>query len=154
MTERQAASITLHGSCGARRGLAVLLLGRSGAGKSDLLLRLVDRGFDLVADDRVVVEGGEAAPPEALAGLIEIRGLGVLRMAHVAPVKLGLAILLDEPAVRLPQPERHPLGVPLLRMDPFAWSAAYRVEIALDCLAGSRALAAGAFDNDRPRIDP
>ena len=136
---------SLHGSCAAHGGIGVLLLGSPGAGKSDLLLRLIDRGFDLVADDRVVIEAGQAMPPAALAGMIEIRGLGLLRMAHVAPVRLGLAILLEAPSVRLPQPERHSSGVPLLRMSPFAASAACRIEIAVDCLAGRRALSAGAF---------
>ena len=137
----------LHAGCAARRSTGVLLLGRSGVGKSDLLLRLVDRGFDLVADDRVVVKDGHAAPPPRLAGLIEVRGLGLLRMAYRAPVRLGLAILLGEPAVRLPEPERHPLGLPLLRMDAQAASAPWRIEIALDCLAGSRSLTVGALSD-------
>ena len=149
VTERQTGPLSLHAGCAARRGVGVLLLGRPGIGKSDLLLRLIDRGFDLVADDRVLVEAGQARPPPALAGLIEIRGLGLLRMAHMAPVRIGLAVLLDEPATRLPRPERHPVGVPLLRMAPFAASAPCRIEIALDCLAGSRSLVAGALGDER-----
>ena len=144
MTQPLARTV-LHAGCAARRGVGVLLLGRSGAGKSDLLLRLLDRGFDLVADDRVVVEDGYAAPPPRLAGLIEVRGLGLLRMAHLAPVRLGLAILLGEPVVRLPEPERHPLGLPLLRMEAHAASTPWGIEIALDCLAGSRSLMVGAL---------
>ncbi len=154
MTARQPGRLSLHAGCAAWRDVGVLLLGRSGIGKSDLLLRLIDRGFDLVADDRVLIEAGQAMPPPALAGLIEIRGLGLLRMAHMAPVRLGLAILLDEPATRLPRPERHPLGVPLLRMAPFAASAPCRIEIALDCLAGARSLVAGALDDERSQSDP
>ena len=154
MTAQPRGFLSLHAACAARRGVGILLLGRPGIGKSDLLLRLIDRGFDLVADDRVLVEAGRAMPPPALAGLIEIRGLGLLRMAHVAPVRLGLAVLLDEPATRLPCPERHALGVPLLRMVPFAASAPCRIEIALDCLAGSRSLVAGAFDDERLHPDP
>ncbi len=146
--------ISLHAGCAARAGVGVLLLGRPGVGKSDLLLRLIDRGFDLVADDRVLVEAGQAMPPAALAGLLEVRGLGLLRLPHVAPVRLGLAILLDEPSARLPHPERHPLGLPLLRMAPLAASAPWRIEIALDCLAGSRSLVAGALGPDRSRLDP
>ena len=151
----------LHGSCAARGGRGVLLLGASGSGKSDLLLRLIDRGFALVADDRVVIEAGQAAPPPALAGLIEIRGLGLLRLPHVAPVPLALALALDEAASllaepaargdagerRLPRPRRHrTLGVPMLRIAPFDASAALRVEIALECLAGGLSLMSGGLE--------
>ncbi len=147
MPERRIGPTTVHGSCGAHRGAAVLLLGHPGAGKSDLLLRLIDRGFDLVADDRVVIESGQAAPAPSLAGLLEVRGLGLLRLPHVAPARLALIVLLDEPAARLPQPEYHRIGIPLLRMDPFTASAACRIGIALECLAGNRVLVDGAFDH-------
>ena len=139
----------LHGSCAAWHGSGVLLLGQPESGKSDLLLRLIDRGFILVADDRVVVEAGHARPPEALAGLIELRGLGLLRMPYLAPVPLRLVLELRsaiaEP-VRLPEPRTHPtLDVPLLQIWPFAASACLRIEIALDCLAGRRRLDVGAI---------
>ena len=65
----------IHGSCAARDGAAVLLLGPSGSGKSDLALRLLDRGFLLVADDQVLIEDGVARAPPPLAGLLELRGL-------------------------------------------------------------------------------
>ncbi|MGI4744460.1 MAG: HPr kinase/phosphorylase [Janthinobacterium lividum] len=151
----------MHGSSGALRGRAVLLLGRPGAGKSDLLLRLVDRGFMLVADDQVIIEAGQVSPPAALAGLIEIRGFGLLRMSHVAPVPLVLVVTLDgdvdqesiaghppeHGTVRLPVPCRHAgLGLPMLRIDPFRVSAPLQVEIALDCLAGRRSLLSGGLD--------
>jgi HPr kinase/phosphorylase len=153
--------LTMHGSSAAYRGHAVLLLGRPGAGKSDLLLRLVDRGFVLVADDQVIIEAGHASPPAALAGLIEIRGLGLLRMAHVAPIPLVLVVTLDDNAehqsillsspehgtARLPVPRHHVgLGLPMLRIDPFFASAPLQVEIALDCLAGRRSLLSGSLD--------
>lgn len=145
--------LRLHGSCAVRSGIGVLLLGQSGCGKSDLLLRLIDRGFDLVADDQVLVEAGRAAPAPALAGLIELRGIGLLRMHHVAPVPLGLVVALDDTvaglapvAERLPQPRLHPaLGLPMLRLAPFAASAAFRTEIALDCILGDRVLCVGGL---------
>ena len=150
--------LRLHGSCAVRHGLGVLLLGESGCGKSDLLLRLIDRRFDLVADDRVLVEAGQARPPPALAGLIELRGLGLLRMGHIAPVPLGLVLALDETVAgvapaeeRLPVPRVHPvLGLPMLRIAPFAASAALRVEIALDCILGRRFLAVGGLPDQAP----
>ena len=61
----------IHASCAARDGAGVLLLGPPGSGKSDLVLRLLDRGFTLVADDRVVIEDGHASAPAALAGLLQ-----------------------------------------------------------------------------------
>src|SRR4051812_30268500 len=61
----------IHGSCAARDGAGVLFLGPPGSGKSDLLLRLLDRGFVLVADDRVEIDGGVARAPETLSGLLE-----------------------------------------------------------------------------------
>lgn len=135
----------LHASCVARETTGVLLLGEAGVGKSDLLLRLIDRGFALVADDRVEVEDGWAAPPAGGEGLVEMRGLGILRLAWEAPARLALVCLLQHRMPRLPAPERHPLGLPLLRLDPRPASAPLLVEKALDCLLGRAALQAGAF---------
>ncbi len=80
-------AIRLHASCASRAGAGVLLLGAPGAGKSELVLRLLARGFVLVADDQVVIEAGAARPPPALAGLLEVRGLGIVRVAYEAPVR-------------------------------------------------------------------
>ena len=126
----------------------MLLLGPSGCGKSDLLLRLIDRGFMLVADDRVDVQAGMAGPAPGLEGLVEMRGLGILRLAYRAPVKLLLACELterpDRPP-RLPEPMRHPLGMALLRLDGRAASAPLLIAHALDCLQGRTAMHTGAF---------
>ncbi|MGI4941046.1 MAG: HPr kinase/phosphorylase [Janthinobacterium lividum] len=135
----------IHASCAARGGQGVLLLGPSGSGKSDLLLRLLDRGFTLVADDRVEWEDGRLRPQPALAGLLEIRGLGILRLPHAAEARLALAVQL-EAGERLPQPERHPVfGVPVVSIDPAAASAPQRVALALDCALGHVSQLAGAF---------
>lgn len=137
----------IHASCAARDGAGVLLLGPSGIGKSDLTLRLIDRGFVLVADDIVEVEEGMARPAASLAGLIEVRGLGLLRLAWRAPARLALVVELAQQAPeRLPEPARHPgLGLPLLRLDPRPASAAQRVALALDCVLGRLELPVGAF---------
>ena len=81
----------LHASCAAHQGDGVLILGPSGAGKSDLLLRLLGRGWDLVADDQVelMAEDGTlvARTPAPLAGMMEVRGIGLLRdLPHVVAV--------------------------------------------------------------------
>lgn len=144
----------IHASCASRDGAGVLLLGASGSGKSDLLLRLLDLGFDLVADDRVDIDAGVARAPAALRGLLEVRGLGIVRLAHreTAPLVLAVQLLatgdgLAHPAaVRLPAPQRHAaLDLPLVTVDPAAASAARRVSLALDCALGRTAQLAGAF---------
>lgn len=134
----------IHASCAARDGRGVLLLGRPGSGKSDLLLRLLDHGFALVADDRVDVYAGQASPPPALAGLLEVRGLGILRLPFQAPVRLALAIELGA-GERLPRPARHALDLPLMMVDPALASAPQRVRLALECALGQTTQVAGAF---------
>ena len=135
----------MHASCAARNGHAVLLIGASGSGKSDLLLRLLDHGFTLVADDRVDIHDGTARPPAALAGLLEIRGLGIVRLPYQAPVRLALAVRLAT-GPRLPEPARHAeLDLPLIAIDPAMASAAARVAVALDCATGRLLQHAGAF---------
>ena len=135
----------IHGSCAARADAGVLLLGPSGSGKSDLLLRLLDHGFMLVADDRVEVADGQARPPAALAGLLEVRGLGLLRLPHLAPVRLALVVRMSA-MTRLPEPRTDPEhGLPCIDVDPVMASAASRVALALGCALGRVAQDCGAF---------
>ncbi len=145
----------IHASCAARDGAGVLLLGSPGSGKSDLLLRLLDLGFELVADDRVEIDGRQERAPAALGGLLEVRGLGIVRLAHRGTASLVLAVQLlvagdggvaDGATMRLPAPRRHPvLDLPLVTVDPAAVSAARRVSLALDCALGLVTQLAGAF---------
>jgi HPr kinase/phosphorylase len=139
----------IHGSCAARDGAGVLLVGPPGSGKSDLLLRLLDRGFVLVADDWMDVTDGVASPPVALAGLLEVRGLGILRLPYLSQAPLVLAVDLASCPERLPLPACHAeLGIPAIALDPFAASAAQRVALALDCVQGRLRQVAGAFVPD------
>ena len=91
-------------------GRGVLILGASGAGKSALALALIGRGAALVADDRVELgpaRGRRWSParPSAIAGLIEARGVGLLRLPAVPEAPLALAVDLDRPpAARMPHP--------------------------------------------------
>jgi HPr kinase/phosphorylase len=146
----------LHASSVAREGEAVLLLGPPGSGKSDLVLRLIDQGWRLVADDQVVVsaEAGtlRAAPPPALHGMLEVRGLGIFRdLAVAAPATLRLVARLVPRAeiVRLPEPEcwaAAGITLPIIRLDAFAASATAQLGLALDAALGRAKQQAGAFD--------
>jgi serine kinase of HPr protein (carbohydrate metabolism regulator) len=127
----------LHATAVAIDGQGVLIEGPSGSGKSDLALRLLDRGAALVADDQVrVARDGAAvrlACPERIAGLIEVRGLGILRVTAAAGAPLALCVTLGEEA-RLPEPAtRDVLGaaVRAVTLDPRAPSAPIKVELAL-----------------------
>lgn len=129
----------LHASCVDLAGSGVVLLGPSGCGKSDLALRLIDSGARLVADDRVAIERrGDrliARPPQAIAGLIEVRGLGIMRTDHCPSSLLGLVVALgDTPPPRLPERVTYQvLGValPCLELDPRAPSACAKIRLAL-----------------------
>ena len=132
-----------HASCAALDGVGVLLIGPSGSGKSDLVLRLLDHGFELVADDRVEVGGGVACAPVALAGLLEVRGLGVVRLPYRVSARLALVVALGT-GERMPERETH-LGLPLVWIDPVQASAPQRVAMALRCAVGEVAVLAGAF---------
>jgi HPr kinase/phosphorylase len=127
----------IHASCVARDGHGVLLTGPSGAGKSDLALRLIGRGFTLVADDRVEIADGRASPPASLAGLLEVRGFGIVRLPFDAPAALRLVVQVRPALQRLPDLEWDAeLGVPLVCVDPALCSAPDRVALALDCALG------------------
>ena len=133
---------TLHASCVALDGHAVLITGISGSGKSDLSLRLLDRGFTLVSDDQTIVRkaGGRlvATAPAAIAGKLEIRGVGIVEMETVTEVPVALIVELTSDIQRLPDDsrERPVLGVklPLISVDAMTASAASKVALALDRL--------------------
>lgn len=104
-------SVILHASCVAINDRAILILGPSGAGKSSLALQLMAFGADLVADDRteIRVENGVAiaSSPSSLFGLIEARGIGILRTTARARAPLSLVVDLGQIETdRLPS-QRH-----------------------------------------------
>ncbi|UPY39294.1 aldolase [Sediminicoccus sp. KRV36] len=149
-----AARMLLHGSCAALEGEAILFLAPPGGGKSDLLLRLLGRGWVLVADDQVMLEADQgllrASPPAALAGRLEVFGLGLLAGLAWRAATLRLVARLVPPAEipRLPEPETWSalgIGLPALRLHGAAPSAPDLLRRALDALAGRASLTAGAF---------
>ena len=132
--------LLLHATAIAIEGHALLLRGASGSGKSDLALRLIDAGARLVADDqselyrsgdRVIVRA-----PATIAGLLEVRGVGIFRLDALAeaPVALIVDLVPAENVERLPAPHTETiLGValPLVRVTPFDPSAAAKLRLAL-----------------------
>lgn len=96
----------MHATCVAIDGQAVLILGKSGAGKSALGLTLMALGARLVSDDRVVLTADDAllaSAPPTIAGLIEARGVGLLKAEHCGPTPVKLVVDLDvEEHDRLP----------------------------------------------------
>ena len=136
----------VHGTAVAIDGEAVLLRGASGAGKSDLALRLIDAGARLVADDQTLLRrGGDrivATAPARLRGLIEVRGVGILRLDALAAAPLALIVDLvaQEAVERLPEARQErlfDLAVPVIALAPFEASAAAKLRLA------RRAFAAG-----------
>lgn len=100
------ASAVLLGECG------IIVRGVSGAGKSALvaeLLMLRPDAARLVADDRVAITANHgrlvAEVPDEIAGLLEVRGVGIVRLPHVAPVVVRLVVdlLPAEACPRLPE---------------------------------------------------
>lgn len=140
--EQDDASALVHATAIAHRGRALLITGRSGAGKSALALQCLGLGATLVSDDRTMVRrnGGVllCSPPKAIEGMIEARGVGLLRLPHTADVPVfGVVTLDDAETQRLPAPRTTPiLGVDLAlfrRVEGTHFAASL-----LFCLSGAR----------------
>lgn len=131
---------TVHASTVATGDRAVLIMGPSGSGKSDLALRLLDRGFTLVSDDQTIVrkDGSRllASAPPNIVGKLEIRGIGIVEMDAIRDIPVALLVELTSDIQRLPDDnhERPILGVklPLITIDAMAASAPSKVALALD----------------------
>lgn len=144
--KKSAMKKNVHASCVAVGNKGVLLLGDSGAGKSDLALRLIDEGARLVADDRTDLwtENGRllARAPTNLAGLIEVRGLGIARLAHRKQVRIALAVRLGHAGARLPEAQFYTFTgadpVRLMTMDGREASATAKIRLAIGLALGGR----------------
>ncbi len=143
--------VNVHASCvvlgsagkafGAPRDAGVLLLGKSGAGKSDLALRLIALGAKLVSDDRtdLFVERGKlfGRAPKTIKDLIEVRGAGIVTLPAATKARVALAISLENPTSRLPQREYYEApgalsaAVPLIRLAPFEASTSAKIALAV-----------------------
>ena len=128
----------IHGTCVRVQDQGVLLMGVSGSGKSDLALRLMDRGAILVGDDYLESEarGQElwVRPTPRLAGLIEVRNIGLCPMPHCPEARVHLVIQLDETPERLPERRETRIAgidLPWLSLNAYEASAPLKVELAL-----------------------
>lgn len=139
---RALSSETLHATSVAIGGRAVLLCGVSGIGKSDLALRLIDRGAVLISDDYTLVKRVDgqlvATAPVTIAGKMEVRGLGIVAMPHVADVPVALLVDLFDKVDRMPlEPVMRMVAgmdVRVVKIAPLEVSAPIKVELALRTL--------------------
>jgi HPr kinase/phosphorylase len=129
-----------HASCVALSEFGLLIRGLSGAGKSDLVLRLLDedRNYQLVSDDQTILVSEAqtlyASPPPNLAGKLEIRGQGIVIFPYLQKIKLSHIIDLVAPDLIARMPEAEDLQTtlmgqqfPRLRLDGFQSSAPARI---------------------------
>ncbi|OKH86584.1 hypothetical protein LF95_21695 [Thalassospira sp. TSL5-1] len=139
----------LHANCVAFDGQGVLLRGPSGSGKSDLSLRLVSRGAQLVSDDRtdIFIKDGKllATAPQTLAGMIEVRGIGIVAgLAHCRHAEIHVIVDLVEPGThdiieRMPEPATETLcgvHVPVWKFFAFESSAPDKIKTVLFLATG------------------
>jgi serine kinase of HPr protein (carbohydrate metabolism regulator) len=131
-------SALVHAGCVAIGGRGVLIAGRSGSGKSDLALRLIDRGAVLVSDDytEVRAECGRliGSAPATIAGRLEIRGIGLVETRAVAAAPIALHVDLDALPERMPEPafvEIEGIDLPSLALAALEASAPIKLENAL-----------------------
>lgn len=135
----------LHGSLVMFQGAGILITGGSGVGKSDLALRLIEAGGELVSDDQVVVQktdlGLVASAPPYIRGLLEIRGIGVVRMPVVPQGKIDVILSLMEDLTeveRMPLPQTQTIldiDVPKWDLYPFEVSAIAKIRKIIDLLS-------------------
>jgi serine kinase of HPr protein (carbohydrate metabolism regulator) len=132
----------LHASTVAIDGQAILITGVSGSGKSDLALRLIDRGATLVSDDYTLLTraGAElhASSPATTKGKLEVRGIGIVEYSALDSAPAALIVRIDEVPLRMPEDDvQNIIGVtlPVIALAPFEASAPIKVALALRRLA-------------------
>jgi HPr kinase/phosphorylase len=146
MSENSGPALRIHATAVAIDGRAVLLRGASGAGKSDLALRLIDAGAYLVTDDQSeLFRRGEeifVRPPNRISGLIEVRGIGIVRIDALdeAPVVLIADLVPPEQVERMPQRRREPilgLNLPVIALTPFEASTPAKLRLIVRAFTGT-----------------
>ncbi len=129
----------LHATGICINGHAIALLGKSGSGKSDLALRLIDRGATLIGDDylKIIVENDAVTvcPVDNILNKLEVRGIGITEIPSSGPAVLALCIVLDKAPERLPFDFQTinvaGYDIPAIALSAFEASAVIKVELAL-----------------------
>jgi HPr kinase/phosphorylase len=129
----------VHGSAVAIGSLGVLIVGPSGSGKSDLVLRLIDRGAKLISDDILHIDSADGGPllayAPSIAGKIEVRGIGICSVEYEVSAPLRLVVACAKDVDRMPAEDMRTtiadFLVPLVKLDPFQVSSVLKVELAL-----------------------
>ena len=135
-------SVTVHASAVCIDNHGILIIGESGLGKSDLALRLIDRGAVLVSDDQVEMQRREdslwLSPPPSIEGKLEVRSLGVVELSPVGDIELALTVDLKQSTERYPMDSQTKswlgLDVPMINLDAKESSAPIKVELALQAV--------------------
>ncbi len=136
----------IHATAIKYRKIGLLITGMSGAGKSELALRLIKHGGILIADDQVRLENQNneliASAPDTLRGLIEVYGIGIVKQDYVeqAPIHAVLELTHRDYIERLPEPAYDMLEgikLPRIAFDPFGNAAIEKLDVIVDCIAGA-----------------
>ena len=135
----------IHGTCIVVNGCGVILRGASSSGKSDLALRLINEGAQLVADDQILLNsnGKElfASAPAKLLGLMEVRGVGIIELDYIKNIKVEVIfdLVKKDRISRLPDSlttNIDGVSVPRIRLFPFEVSASTKLTIAVKMFTG------------------
>jgi len=129
----------IHASAVAIRDQAVMIMGKSGVGKSDLALRLIDRGAQLIADDQICLNGAYDKPiishTKHHIEAIEVNGLGIIYMPSLNHMPLKLMVKLSDNYERNPMPlainEYGSYHIPCIKISSNEASAPIKIEMAL-----------------------
>ena len=136
-------SLNIHATCVSINSKGVLILGDPGSGKSDLALRLITMfSAKLVSDDRTDVfnDSGfiKAKPPKILRGLLEVRGVGIIKQEYLKETKVDLVIkLTNEKIERMPLPQNYNIEdveLPMYFINPFESSSPSKIITMLSLL--------------------
>ncbi len=131
----------IHGTCVDIQKKGILLLGKPGSGKSDTALRLIDQGALLVSDDQVDLEVSNgtliASAPSTIKGLLEIRGVGIVKMpiCDQTPIHLVVELVEKEKVERMPIIQFYTyekIRLPLLKLNAFEASTPAKIKVVLN----------------------
>ncbi|WP_339690363.1 HPr kinase/phosphatase C-terminal domain-containing protein [uncultured Parasphingorhabdus sp.] len=131
--------LNLHATAVAISGAGLMICGKSGSGKSDLALRLIDRGATLISDDYVDISRANEklflSPPANLAGKLEVRSMGIVEQDYLSGIPLKLIVKLEDRPDRFPMDKQTMIllgiTIPFCTLDAMENSATIKAELAL-----------------------